>query len=446
MLPEILDMLEELRRTLPRLRKYEQELPMTKALEDSLSDMYTEIIIFCARAITFFRNNPNFRRSRSAWSEFNSEFLRTITNLRNQSRRVDEEADIIRMTREASTAETISVMKSLRDIKVGDDIKLPCHMIPYGLNPRFFCRSEEMAKIKEALDPHEGEDKLRVMAIHGLGGVGKTQLALHYANTSLKLYEVIAWIPSETQIKITQAFSSLAKQLGLLKANDIEDDNQATLKVRDWLNTSSCRFFLIFDNVDKIDTLLQVWPASDKGSILITTRSPAVASKRATDIMHLDSFTAEIGLEVLYSLTGIQPLNDHDSTAAKNICYLLGGLPLALVQISEFIRDRGCSYAEFLSIYRSSAAKIHARGEAPIEYNHTLSTVWDLSIQKLPQNASVLQNLVVFFDPDRIQERLVTNTKAGLSDERLEFLLDDFECDTYNILHHFLTTDVLQIW
>lgn len=46
-------MLEELRRTLPRYKKHEQELPMTKALEDGLSDMYTEIIIFCARAITF---------------------------------------------------------------------------------------------------------------------------------------------------------------------------------------------------------------------------------------------------------------------------------------------------------------------------------------------------------------------------------------------------------
>src|SRR5436309_3212332 len=118
-LPEVLDMLEELRRTLPRYKMYEHELHMTGTLEDALSDMYTEIIVFCARAITFFRNNPNIARSRNAWSEFNGEFLKTVGNLRNYSRRVDEEADMIRMTRETRSAETIDVMRKLNDIKLG---------------------------------------------------------------------------------------------------------------------------------------------------------------------------------------------------------------------------------------------------------------------------------------------------------------------------------------
>ncbi|KAH0545465.1 hypothetical protein FGG08_000466 [Glutinoglossum americanum] len=414
-LPEVLDMLEELRRTLPRYRTYEQELRMTESLEDALSDMYAEIIVFCARAITFFQNNPNVGRSRNAWSEFNSQFLKTIGNLRNYSRRVDEEADIIRMTREANSAEMVDVMKKLNDVKLsGGNIELPCHMIPYGLNPRFFSRAKEAAKVKEILDPRDGEDKLRVMAIYGLGGVGKTQLALHYANTSLKLYDIIAWIPSETQIKMTQALSAFARKLGLPIKDDPGEDFQASLKVRDWLNTSGRRFLLIFDNVDTIDLLLQVWPASDKGSILITTRSLSMASRHATDIMNLESFTTETGLEALYSLTGARPTADGDSAlAAKDICRLLGGLPLALVQISEFIRDRSYSYEEFLPIYQSSAAKVLARGKTPIEYNHTLSTVWDLSLQKLPQESKILQNLIAFFDPDRIEERLLTNPKAG---------------------------------
>lgn len=435
-------MFEELRRTLPRYKKYEEVLHMTKTLEDALSDMYTEIIIFCARSITFFRNNPNIGRSRNAWSEFNSEFLRTVANLRNHSRRVDEEADMIRLTREANAAETIKVMKGLKDLKLGNEVNLPCHMIPYGLNPRFFSRLDEVALVKNVLDPLEGKDELRVMAIHGLGGVGKTQLALHYANTSLRAYDAIVWIPSETQIKMTQALSIFAKKLGLPRKDDTEDGMQASLKVRDWLNTSGRRFLLIFDNVDKIDILLQVWPASDKGSILITTRSPAVASKRATNIVHLQSFTAETGLEALYSLTNISPVTDSDSKAAQEICHLLGGLPLAIVQISEFIRDRGCSYEEFLPMYRTSAAKIHSRGETPIEYNHTLSTVWDLSLERLTPEARILQNLLVFFDADKIEERLLSNPKAGILDERLEFLGDEFEYKALDILLY-LTANLL---
>jgi hypothetical protein len=63
----------------------------------------------------------------------------------------------------------------------------------------------------------------------------------------------------------------------------------------------------------------------------------------------------------------------------------------------------------------------------PLEYNHALSTVWELFLHSLPQDASTLQKLIAFFDPDAIEERLLTNADAGLSDERLEFLSDEFE-------------------
>lgn len=428
-LPEVLVMLEKLHQTLPKYCKYEKELPMTKALEDALSDMYTEIIIFCACAITFFWNNPNASIKRPAWSQFNRQFLKTIEDLKLQSRRVDEEVDMIRMRREAMTAETIEVMKSLKETKLEDQVKLPCHMIPFGLNPRFFSRDHEVDMVRKTLDPVQGHEKLQVMSIHGLGGVGKSQIALHYANTSMKTYDVIAWIPSETQVKMTQALSKLAKKLGLPKGDDSEDDYQASLKVKDWLNESGRSFLLIFDNVEQIDILLQVWPSSEKGSILITTRSPSVASKRATEVMHLECFSMEKALEALNSLTGLDPKKYKDSAAANDICQLLGGLPLAIVQMSEYIRDRGCSYEEFLRIYRKSATKIHAKGETPMEYNHTLSTVWDISLQNLPQDASTLQNFTAFFDPDKIGERLLTNPKVSHTDDRLEFLIDEIECD-----------------
>jgi predicted ATPase len=302
-------------------------------------------------------------------------------------------------------------------------------MVPYGLNPRFFSRADEVKKVRQTLDPQEGMEKLRVMSIYGLGGVGKTQLALHYTNTSLSLYEVVAWIPAESQIKMTQASSVLAQKLGLPKAKESEDDYQyqASLKVRDWLNSSGHSFLLIFDNVDKIDMLLQVWPASTKGSIIITTRSPAVAAKRSNDIMHLEPFAAQLGPNALYALTGFGGNDDEDIASAEEICRLLGGLPLAIIQVSEFIRDQASSFTEFLALYRKSSAKILARGEVPLEYNHTLSTVWELSLHNLPHDVSSLQKLIAFFDPDVIAERFLSNTDAGIGDETLKFLCDEFE-------------------
>ena len=223
-----------------------------------------------------------------------------------------------------------------------------------------------------------------------------------------------------------QSLTSLAKKLGLADGES-EDDYQCVQKVRDWLNTTTKPFLLIFDNVDNVELLNQIWPASSRGSIIITTRSPSQAAKRATTILALESFSGATGRSILQSLTGMPPADVDDAAAADEICRLVGGLPLAMVQISGFIRDRGYSYVEFLKIFERSAEKVLKKSEIPIDYDRTLLATWDISLQRLSAEATTLQNLLVFFDPDLIPERLIKDTKAEIDDERLEFLFDDFE-------------------
>jgi hypothetical protein len=81
---------------------------------------------------------------------------------------------VVRMTREAKSAETLQVIQKLKDVSLGDKKTLPCQMVRFGLNPRSFSRPEEVKRVGEMLDPREDEEKLHVMAIYGLGGVGKT--------------------------------------------------------------------------------------------------------------------------------------------------------------------------------------------------------------------------------------------------------------------------------
>ena len=349
------------------------------ALANSPSDMYTEIIIFCAKTITFFRNNPNLGKSRNAWLEFNKEFLNTIANLKKHSRRIDEEVDLIRLKQEAKSIETLQALRQLQIAKSNDDVTLPCHEIPYGLNPRFYERESELIELHKALDPQEDSSSgLKMMAIHGLGGVGKTQLAPNYANTSLEKFDVILWVSAETQIKMTQTLSNFAKNVGLhpSKNDELDDDAQAAQKVKDWFNALKISFLIVFDNVDSIDLLLQMWPSRGKGSILITTRSSSVAWKKAAYVIHLQSFERNQGVRTLKTLTGITPFNDEEREAAETIVDQLGGLPLAVVQISDFIRDRQYSFSEFLPLYRSSANRIIAKGENLSEYSFTIGTVW----------------------------------------------------------------------
>lgn len=419
-------MFEELGRALPRFRQYEKELPMTATLEDALLATYTEIIVFCAHSITSFRNNPNISKSRNAWSRFSNDFANDIAKLRQSSRLVDEKADMIRLSRarKINTADRVDTIRSLHSSQ-GKEVYLPCYMIPYGVNVRFFGRWLETDTLKRELHPQDNSGRLKVIGIHGTGGVGKTQLALHYANTSKDIYDVVIWIPAKTQIKITQALARFAKQLNL--RNTSEGDHQSIQNVRDWLNTSGKTFLLVFDNVENHDLLDQIWPVSTNGSVIITCRPLSLAAKRATDVMHLRCFSTETGVDVLYSLTGLQPSSDSEAAAAKELFHLLGVLPLAMVQISEFINDRGYSYEELLPVYQKSANRIFARSGAPVQYEHTLDTVWNVSFECLSTESRALLNILAFFDPDLIPESILSNKRADITDPSLQFLFDDLQ-------------------
>ena len=218
-------MLGELGQALPRLSRYEKCF-MTATLEDALLATYTDIIVFCAHLITSFRNNPKITKSRNAWSRLGNDFTQDIARLRDSSRLVDEEADMIRLSRarKTNTADTVDTIRSLH-ISQEKEINLPSYMIPYGLNVRFFGRWLETDTLKRGLHPQDNAGRLKVIGIHGTGGVGKTQLALHYANTCKDIYDVVIWIPANTQTKITQALTRFAKKLNLRNAVEGGEDD-----------------------------------------------------------------------------------------------------------------------------------------------------------------------------------------------------------------------------
>ncbi|KAI6082011.1 hypothetical protein F4821DRAFT_264387 [Hypoxylon rubiginosum] len=146
---------------------------MTKTLESALVDMYTELIISYAHAITFFRNYPNVGLARAAWLQFNCDFALVVKKLRSYARRVNEATDIAQLSREEQTSETLAAIQGLHKLKI-DDAKLPCYCIPYGLNLRFFDRLGEAKDMKTILDPVDLKTQKTVLAIHGLGDASKT--------------------------------------------------------------------------------------------------------------------------------------------------------------------------------------------------------------------------------------------------------------------------------
>lgn len=235
-LRDVVDMLEELSLTLPRFRYYEKSLPMDEAFETALVDVYTEVICFYARTIHFFRSNPHGLLRRNAWAEFHGDFSKTIQRIKRLSSAVEGEAEAARMRLDRSGyAEVLDIMKTLKESKISDPVK-GCYCVPYTANPRFWAREEVFERVSQGLNPASTKQGLRTYALWGMGGVGKTQIAVHYATRSRDQFETTLWVSTDNTVQMFQSFRKIAVRLGLVESEkQSEDAVSAMIKVKQWL-------------------------------------------------------------------------------------------------------------------------------------------------------------------------------------------------------------------
>ena len=247
-LKDVVDMLEELSLTLPRFQNYEDKLPVDRALENALVDVYAEVICFHARCIHFFRSHPHALMRRPAWGDFRSDYSRTVSRIRRLSSVVESAAESARLRRDQEKyTEVFSLMETFKEAKVKEDASTTYHLIPPDLSPRFWGREDALQSIQRALAPEERHRFLKKFALYGMGGVGKTQIALQYVNQCRDDYKAIFWISADSTISIGQSFRECARILGLAQTEqEMQDTVAATLKVKNWLtNARECLFWYI---------------------------------------------------------------------------------------------------------------------------------------------------------------------------------------------------------
>ena len=235
-LHDIVDVLEELCLTLPRFKYYERTLPLDEAFETALVDVYTEVICFYARTIQFYRINPHGILRRNAWAKFYGDFGKTIQRIKRLSLVVESEADAARMRLEKNGyAEVLELMKTLKENRISPKAK-PCYYVPVGVTARFWGREDILREIQGALDPTDDVHGQKSIALSGMGGVGKTQVALHYASISRQRYQTILWVSADSNIQLLQSFREVAQRLDLIQTDDeTKDATSAMMKVKNWL-------------------------------------------------------------------------------------------------------------------------------------------------------------------------------------------------------------------
>ncbi|KAM0259455.1 hypothetical protein ACHAPA_010732 [Fusarium lateritium] len=285
-------------------------------------------------------------------------------------------------------------------------------MIPHIANPYFFGRETEMRRMERVLLPTR-DTKLTVFSIVGIGGVGKSQLALHFAYSHLDDFNAVFWIPAETNFKITQTFEEIGTEAGLFEPNSNQGSLEAVAqKTKKWLRSREKPFLLIFDNVESMQTLQQYLPAGGRGSIIITTRNQNLFQPPITAWTHLKCFDDEEGKEFLLKNLPQESMNgdDTDTKRATMISQACGGLPLALSQVHRFIGALNLSLEEANVKFSALETFVNVSSDLnrlpqPDYYHQTgVPSLWDEPLEALNPSCSAIVRFVAFLDPDDMPE------------------------------------------
>lgn len=129
-------------------------------------------------------------------------------------------------------------------------------------------------------------------------------------------------------------------------------------------------------------------------------------------------------------LLGVIGGNSSDPTMhgqARHITEYFGRLPLALLQIAAFISKRRIPLHDFLAYYQRNAPKIDSRKSGLSDYEHTISSVWDLALSSLDGDPSSLIKILATLEPDSIDEEVLQGGSGLITIGEFNFLADEME-------------------
>jgi hypothetical protein len=243
------------------------------------------------------------------------------------------------------------------------------------------------------------------VALCGLGGAGKTSVAVEYAYRHLDQVGVAWQFPAEDATVLAAGFGELAAQLGVRGLADARDPVASVHAV---LARFAAPWLLIFDNAADMASVAAFLPPAGPGRVLITSQNVNWPGQP----LSIPMLDLDVAAGFLASRTG-----DPDWQAARDLAGVLGGLPLALEQAAAYVQAVGDSLTGYLALFRQRRAELLARGE-PTGYSKTVASTWALAFDRLQHTAPGavgLLRLLAFCAPEAIPLRLLLQPRPGLA-------------------------------
>jgi tetratricopeptide (TPR) repeat protein len=282
----------------------------------------------------------------------------------------------------------------------------------------FTGREDALAQLREAVS---GEVTVVLPhALQGMGGVGKTALAIEYAHRFRFEYDLVWWIPADQVALVRASLAGLAERLDLPSASG-KGIESAAAAMREALRLGEpySRWLLVFDNADQPDELNDIIPRGP-GHVLITSRNPrweVAATKLEVNVFARSESTEFLKKRIRGGITDAE---------ANELAEELGDLPLALEQAGALQSETGMAVDTYLKLLKAEVGKLLEVGK-PLEYPLSMTAAWRVSVGELAKRlpaALVLLRVCAFFGPEAIPLEVFQHTTEGVETQVGE-LIDD---------------------
>jgi tetratricopeptide (TPR) repeat protein len=294
--------------------------------------------------------------------------------------------------------------------------EFPIRVIPFQENKNFCGRKAILEAIHSEFT--EATNSIAVHAVTGLGGIGKTQIAVQYSRRYGEEYDLVWWIRSETDASLTSDYQALSNALQLPVKMAAEQAVYVNL-INNWLENTEHKWLLVFDNVEAQEKVEKHFPKKGHGHILITSQNPDW--REIAQDSHVKPFTPEEIREYCE-----KRLKLKDMAVADKLGALLGGLPLAMEQASAYMSRRGTPVEIYIQLFEAQQKELWQHETPPKNYRATVTTTWEMAFKQIQQTQPVakdLLNLFSFFAPDAIPLSIIKTFVSELPPSAREVVI-----------------------
>ncbi|QDT96282.1 FxSxx-COOH system tetratricopeptide repeat protein [Gimesia aquarii] len=333
-------------------------------------------------------------------------------------------------------------------------VKTKIFDVPFNENPAFTGRENELKNLRSRLT--SGGRTALTQAIRGLGGIGKTQIAVQYAYQYQAEYEFVFWVQLTDEEKREQTdplLLLLNSYVGYCEKLSIPfDQTEAETAIpafKNWLEQHH-NWLLIFDNADQPNSLERFLPLQSQGHILLTSRASVFDTLQILEPIEVDKLPLDQATAFLIKRVA-RELNESEQTFVRELAEELDRLPLALEQAGAYLhRKKASTFENYLRRYRESKLT-HLKQQGPVlgQYSKSLEKTWLINFQEIEEkeesqaSADVLR-FCAFLAPDSIPIELIRQGAHYLN-ASIQRFIEETGNDVSDLLEPLLNYSLIQM-